>query len=219
MSGEREILDVLDYRGRVIGTADREIANKTGLLHLCSQVWILAPEGFAADGPALFFQKRSPRKPVAPGLYDATACGHVQSGGTAKRTAITETMEEVGIELEDEDISYLGRRFDQYQEGPIDSRAFVDVFLAVLDRSEINFRILPEELEDMAEINVEEGMAFFSGEKDELDATLLGSSSGSSWAAKCSLVESDFIYRHDRYYYKVCHAAYAKLHGHPLPSI
>jgi hypothetical protein len=89
----------------------------------------------------------------------------------------------------------------------------------VLDGSEISFRILPEELDDIAEISVEEGMAFFSGEKDELGATLLGSSSGSAWASKCALAESDFIYRHDRYYYKICHAAYAKLHGQSLPSI
>ena len=219
MSGEREILDILDYRGRVIGTADRETANKTGMLHLCSQVWIVAPEGFAADGPAVFFQKRSPQKSVAPGLFDATACGHVQSGDTAKQTAIAEAMEEVGIALDEGKISYLGRRFDQYQEGPIDSRAFVDVFLAVLDRSEINFRIQTEELDDMAEIKIDDGMAFFSGEKDELGATLLGANAGSSWAARCALAESDFIYRHDRYYYKVCHAAYAKLHGQPLPSI
>jgi isopentenyldiphosphate isomerase len=219
VSGEREILDILDYRGRVVGTADRETANTTGLLHLCSQVWIVAPEGFGGSGPALFFQKRSPQKRVAPGLYDATACGHVQSGETAKRTAIAEANEEVGIELADRDISYLGRRFDQYQEGPIDSRAFVDVFLAVLDRSEINFRLQTEELDDMAEISVEEGMAFFSGEKDELGATLMGANADSSWAAKCALAESDFIYRHDRYYYKVCHAAHAKLNGLPLPSI
>ena len=217
MSGVREILDILDYRGRVIGTADRETANKTGLLHLCSQVWIVAPEGFAADGPAVFFQRRSPQKSVAPGLYDATACGHVQSGDTAKQTAIAEAMEEVGIALDERKISYLGRRFDQYQEGPIDSRAFVDVFLAVLDRSEIKFRIQTEELDDMAEVNVAEGMAFFSGEKDKLDATLLGS--GSSWDSTCALGKSDFIYRHDRYYYKVCHAAHAKLNGLPLPSI
>ena len=100
-----------------------------------------------------------------------------------------------------------------------DSRAFVDVFLAVLDRSEINFRIQTEELDDMAEIKIEDGMAFFSGEKDELGATLLGANADSSWAARCALAESDCIYRHDRYYYKVCHAAYAKLHGQPLPSI
>ena len=217
MSGQCEILDILDYRGRVIGTADRETANRSGLLHLCSQIWIVAPEGFGSSAPSLFFQKRSPRKPVAPGLFDATACGHVQSGATAKRTAMAEAMEEVGIALEERDISYLGRRFDQYQEGPIDSRAFVDVFLAVLDRSKVDFRILPEELDDMAEVSLEEGMAFFSGAKDELGATLLGS--GRAWDQKCALVDSDFIYRHDRYYYKVCHAAHAKLNGLPLPSM
>ena len=46
---------------------------------------------------------------------------------------------------------------------------------------------------------------------------LLGS--GSSWDSTCALGESDFIYRHDLYYYKVCHAAHAKLNGLPLPSI
>lgn len=216
MPSDVELIDVLDYRGRPVGVADRRVANTTGLLHLCSQVWIGAVRGFTTPTPVVFFQKRSAQKLVAPGLLDVSASGHVKVGASAEATAMLETREELGIDLMGSQTSYLGRRFDQFQEGAADSRIFADVYLAILALENCVFVPDKNEVDEIVEIGVSEGMAFFSGKSNTLRGWVV-------WPTverePRSLSFSNFIYRPDNYYYKVCHAAFAKMNGELLPYV
>lgn len=52
------------------------------------------------DGIAVLLQKRAMTKKRSPGFYHVSAAGHVDLGETPVQTAVRETKEEVGIDLD-----------------------------------------------------------------------------------------------------------------------
>ena len=54
-------------------------------------------------------QKRSLRKDSFPGCYDTSSAGHIQAGDEPLPSAIRELSEELGIEAQEEDLTYIGR--------------------------------------------------------------------------------------------------------------
>ncbi len=88
-----EFFDVVDARDEVIGRAPRREVHARGLWHRAVHVLV-----FDATG-RLFLQKRSMRKDVAPGLWDSSCSGHVDSGETYDHAAERELGEELGLHL------------------------------------------------------------------------------------------------------------------------
>jgi len=89
---EKEIIEVVDRDGRVIGAAPRDcVHGDNQLLHRVVHVLV-----FDADN-RLLLQKRSQNKKIAPGRWDTSVGGHVDCGETIETAMLREMEEELGI--------------------------------------------------------------------------------------------------------------------------
>ncbi len=87
-----ELLDVVNENGEVINTLPRsEIHGNPSLLHRVVHVLVFNSKD------ELLLQKRSMKKDVAPGRWDTSVGGHVDSGETIEEALLRETEEELGI--------------------------------------------------------------------------------------------------------------------------
>ncbi|AFM26278.1 NUDIX hydrolase [Desulfomonile tiedjei] len=90
-STDREILEIVDAKDRVIGTATRAEIHRLGLIHRSVHIFIFNSAG------ELYMQRRSPAKDRHPSKLDSSAAGHVDPGETYQQTAARELGEELGI--------------------------------------------------------------------------------------------------------------------------
>ena len=95
-----EYFDVLNEKGEYIGkTETREKCHKEGLWHKAVVVFIINSKS------QVLLQKRSANKKMWPNMWDITAGGHVLTGEFGFQAAIRECKEELGIELNKNDIA------------------------------------------------------------------------------------------------------------------
>ncbi len=89
-----EIFDVVNERDEVIDRRPRSEVHRLGLLHRAVHVLVFNARG------EVFLQKRSLSKDTAPGLWDSSASGHVDSGEDYDGCAVRELREEIGLVVE-----------------------------------------------------------------------------------------------------------------------
>lgn len=92
LSCEKEILEVVDKRGCVVGAAPRKgVHGDNRLLHRVVHVLVCDSKN------RLLLQKRSRSKRVAPGKWDTSVGGHVDCGESIEAAMYREMEEELGI--------------------------------------------------------------------------------------------------------------------------
>lgn len=97
-----ELIDVLDENGNVTGEIlTREQIHRKGLWHRIVVIAIIDTQG------NILMQQRSKSKAKNPGKWDVSVAGHVSSGQTSTKAAIRETLEEVGIKVNEEELEYI----------------------------------------------------------------------------------------------------------------
>jgi isopentenyl-diphosphate delta-isomerase len=109
-----EVFDVVDANDAVIGQATRREVHAKGLWHRAVHVLVFAPvvvgggEEAGANGPLagargygrrVFLQKRSMAKDTAPGRWDSSCSGHLDSGEDYLTAAVRELGEEIGLRV------------------------------------------------------------------------------------------------------------------------
>ncbi len=93
-SSRDEWFDIVDERGNVISKAPRsQVHGNPNLLHQTVHLHVFNSKN------QLFLQKRSANKDLYPGRWDTAVGGHVDSGEMVDAALKRETMEELGIEL------------------------------------------------------------------------------------------------------------------------
>jgi isopentenyl-diphosphate delta-isomerase type 1 len=93
---DRDLLDLVDEAGRVIGTASREECHSHPLIaHRAVHVFVRNPAG------AIFLQKRSRTKRIQPGRWDTSVGGHLNAGESYEDGAERELLEELGVSVKD----------------------------------------------------------------------------------------------------------------------
>ena len=98
-----ELFDVLNEKGQYTGKIEtRKKCHKEGLWHKAVVVFIINSKG------QVLLQKRSANKRMWPNMWDVTAGGHVLAGEFGFQAIIRETKEELGIELNKEEITFIG---------------------------------------------------------------------------------------------------------------
>src|SRR5580658_3200257 len=88
-----EFFDVVDERDAVVGRASRREVHAHRLMHRAVHVLVFDDTG------RVFLQKRSMKKDIAPGLWDSSCSGHVDSGESYDVAAVREFAEELGVAL------------------------------------------------------------------------------------------------------------------------
>ena len=88
-----EIFDIVNERDEVIGQAPRKEVHARGLWHRAVHVLVFNARG------QVFLQKRSMKKDSAPGKWDSSSSGHLDTGEEYDACAMREVREEIGIHL------------------------------------------------------------------------------------------------------------------------
>ncbi len=211
-----EYFDLLDCRGLKTGEIiSRDDAHRTGAWHgafHCLIVYQRTGKRYA------LFQKRALEKKIAPGKFDVSVGGHYSTGENAAVAGPREIGEELGLTVTFPELIPLGRRVFVYCFTPgITEYEFQDVFL--LDRL-----IRPEglaqqrdELDGVIELEVEEGIALFSGKQTQVDTTLF---TPAGLADRIQLEAKDFVPCLDTYYLKLLQLAKRYFEGdRSVPAI
>jgi isopentenyldiphosphate isomerase len=106
-----ELLEVYDADGRPTGRArGRGLIHRDGDWHLAFFCWIVRA---GPGGPELVLQKRSERKDVWPGRFDASAAGHVRFG-ESPADGIREVEEELGLTVDERELVALPRHSQEH---------------------------------------------------------------------------------------------------------
>lgn len=132
--GDHELFDVVDDDDRVLGRMRRDDVHRWRLRHRAAHVLVVNSHG------EVFVQRRSTLKECAPGLWDTSVAGHVQSGESYAACAVRELAEEIGLPPATPlcQVGYLKASRDTGWE-------FVAVFLC---RSDGPLVLCPEEIVD-----------------------------------------------------------------------
>ncbi len=89
-----EMLEIVNERGEVVGTASRsECHRNPELTHCTAHVVVWSSSG------QLLLQKRSVNKDMFPGKWDTAVGGHLEPGESYEAAAARELEEELGIGL------------------------------------------------------------------------------------------------------------------------
>jgi isopentenyl-diphosphate Delta-isomerase len=132
--GGYELFDVVDDDDRVLGRMRRDDVHRWRLRHRAAHVLVVNSHG------EVFVQRRSTLKECAPGLWDTSVAGHLQSGESYAACAVRELAEEIGLAPATPlcQVGYLNASRDTGWE-------FVAVFLC---RSDGPLVLCPEEIAD-----------------------------------------------------------------------
>lgn len=154
-----ELFDVLDEDGNPTGVVrERGVAHQDGSAHATAHVWVARQQ--PGGGWDLLLQKRSRNKDSYPGCYDISAAGHVAAGGDVDDAALRELYEELGIQAEPGQLSYVGMRKgyceSEFYGRPFKNREFSSVYV-YREPVEISGLVLQkEEVESVLWMDLEE---------------------------------------------------------------
>jgi isopentenyl-diphosphate delta-isomerase type 1 len=87
---KEEFVDVVHAGDEIVAHATRKECHKHGLRHRIVHVII-------TNGNKIYVQRRSTKKDIYPGYYEASLSGHVRKGETYLQAAKRELKEELGI--------------------------------------------------------------------------------------------------------------------------
>jgi 8-oxo-dGTP pyrophosphatase MutT (NUDIX family) len=120
MEPMNELVEVVDEDDRVVDVVPRSLVRERLLLHRCTYVVVLDPDG------RVYVHRRADSKDVYPGFYDVVAGGVNGVGESYEVCAAREVHEELGV------TARPAYRFTHRYQGP-DGRCFGGVFDVVWD--------------------------------------------------------------------------------------
>ena len=127
-----EYFDVLNEKGEYTGKVEsRDVCHKEGLWHKAGQVLL---------------QKRSAKKKMWPNMWDITAGGHVDSGEFGFESIIREIKEELGIDIDKKDITFIGSSISSNIKGDIKNNHFNEYYIVNKDLDESKLLLNEDEV-------------------------------------------------------------------------
>lgn len=130
-----ELLDIVDENDVVIGQAPRDVIHQQQLWHRSTHIALFNSRG------EIFIQLRSKTKDIGAGLWDTSAAGHVDSGESYLDCAVRELEEELGIVVDTDQLSPVGRLHPTHRNG----FEFTEVFTIQSDQA---LTLQEEEIDD-----------------------------------------------------------------------
>ncbi|HSX35683.1 MAG TPA: NUDIX domain-containing protein [Patescibacteria group bacterium] len=129
-------ITVVDENDKVVGAEEREVVRQKGLIHRIARVFVINNDG------RVLLQRRSLALQDNPGKWDQSVGGHVDEGEDYLTAAKRETLEELGISVDD--FKELGKFYVERPAPGGTVRRFQTVFSCVwdgavdYDKSEVN---------------------------------------------------------------------------------
>lgn len=148
-----ELIDVLDENGNKTGEIlTREQIHKKGLYHRIVVIVIIDAQG------NILMQQRSKNKAQNPGKWDVAVAGHISSGQTSIEAAMRETLEEVGIKVNEQELEYVltYKNKENVEEDYIDNQIY-DCYIVKRDKINLrNIKVQESEVEQVKLCNLKE---------------------------------------------------------------
>ena len=146
-----EFFDILDENGNYTGKKEtREVCHKEGFWHKAVVVFIINSKG------QVLLQKRSANKKLWPNMWDMTAGGHVLTGEFGFEAILREAKEELGIDLEEKDLRFIGSVTSEDKKGDIVNRHFNEYYIANKDLDETKLKLQEEEVSEVKWVEKDE---------------------------------------------------------------
>ena len=146
-----EFFDVLTEKGQYTGNIEtREQCHTQGLWHKAVVVFIINSK------KQVLLQRRSPNKKMWPNMWDITAGGHVLAGEFGFQAIIREAKEELGLDLNKNDITFIGSSISTNIKGDIINNHFNEYYIAQKDIDETELKLQEEEVSEVKWIDKDE---------------------------------------------------------------
>lgn len=198
----QELLDIYDEHMNHVGIASRQVVHEKGYWHRTFHCWIIR-----RNRKTILFQRRTNRKDIYPNLFSVTASGHLMAGESAIE-GFRELEEELGIKVSSEDLAYLGSVKETLHYDSWLDRAFYHVFMYECNLPLKQYRLQPEEVDGLIEINIEDACKLFRGEMETASAVGFEmDQNGNHRELACQVRKTDFVPHDDRYYLHVLKTA------------
>lgn len=143
MIDKNELLFVVDEENNPLKPLPRHIVHKKVLWHRATGIWVINKK------KQILCQKRSMKKDIKPGMWEAFFGGHLHPKDDYFTNAVAELSEELGITVEKENlIPYKILKSDKPTH-----REFQHCFIYKLDRQNNDFPIEEEEIDEVKWFN------------------------------------------------------------------
>lgn len=192
-------LDIYNHEMDLIDTALRSEAHSKGLWHKTFHCWFISYE---EDKPYIWVQKRSNSKFDFPGLYDITVARHLVKG-ESDREGINQIDKELGIDVDFENVMYMGVRQYAEKRGSFYNREFNSIYLYNSPYDFNDFDLNLDEASGIVKIHVEDGLNLFKGKVAEISSVGCFFEKGKKKISKINITAEDFVPRVDDYYIKI----------------
>ena len=139
-----EYFDVLDENGEFTNRVEsREDCHSKGFWHKAVALYIINSKD------QVLLQKRSANKKLWPNLWDITAGGHVLAGEFGFQAIIREIKEELGTDIEKNDITFIGCSTSVNIKNDIINKHFNEYYIVNKDIDISNLKLQEEEVSDI----------------------------------------------------------------------
>lgn len=139
-----EKFDVLKENGEYEGRIEsRDDCHKYGFWHKAVAMFMINSKG------QVLLQKRSANKKLWPNKWDMTAGGHVLAGEFGFEAIIREIKEELGIDIQKNDITFIGSAISTKIKGDIINKHFNEYYIINKDLDETTLTLQTEEVSDV----------------------------------------------------------------------
>lgn len=146
-----ELFDILNEKGEYTGKIEpREKCHKEGLWHKAVCCFIINSKD------QVLLQRRSAKKKLWPNMWDITGGGHVLTGEFGFQAIIREMKEELGIDLEKNDITFIGSAISTDIKAGLTDNHFNEYYIVKKDIDESKLILQEEEVTEVKWISKDE---------------------------------------------------------------
>ncbi|HLC47251.1 MAG TPA: NUDIX domain-containing protein [Candidatus Nanoarchaeia archaeon] len=139
-----ELIDICDESNNLTGVKKmKSEAHKEGLWHRTAHIWIYNPKG------EILLQLRAKDKELYPDMWDISAAGHIAAGEDASTAGVREIQEEIGLEVNPEDLQFFRIRKVRTVYKKIRNNEFYNIFFLRFDGDIRTLRLQDEEVQEI----------------------------------------------------------------------
>ena len=156
-----EFFDIFDEGLNHIGMKARAAVHRDGDWHQVFHCWVIGREANGSE--FVILQKRGMSQDTFPGKLDISAAGHLEAGETV-RDGVREIEEELGLQVNFDDLVPLGRRIGITKFGDLVDRQICHVFLYESHLELADYNYSRTELGGLLKLRLDAGIRLLSGE-------------------------------------------------------
>lgn len=192
-----ELIDIYDENMNQLGTAMKSQAHQEGLWHKAFHCWLVKE----VNGKIfVWMQLRNEDKDIHPNMLDTSAAGHVKAGEEVK-DGYREIKEELGIDINKDDLIKMFTCKEIYQKGRVNNQEFHSIYLGIIDKKIEDARLQPEEVAGLYEIEVDDLINLMKHKVSFIPAVGIKRNNDNTYSKESRSVRFEDIAPHGEAYY------------------